>query len=60
MTKLDKAISGLVRCRCGCKYWRNLRCVDCGAEVAEYPDQLDEDAKWIAANLTIEAKKDNK
>jgi len=21
---------GLDRCACGCKYWRNDRCVDCG------------------------------
>jgi hypothetical protein len=24
------ASNGLDRCACGCKYWRNDRCIDCG------------------------------
>ena len=29
--KLNEAIEGLVKCDiCGCKYWENLVCIDCG------------------------------
>lgn len=50
---IDSAVSGLVRCDCGCKYWVNLKCVDCGASLAEYPEQLSEDRHAIAFNLKL-------
>lgn len=27
------AIEGCTRCLCGCKYWENDRCIDCGGHV---------------------------
>jgi hypothetical protein len=36
-TKMDLgnkvALEGCTRCDCGCKYWENDRCVDCGSHV---------------------------
>lgn len=29
----DDDIEGLVKCYCGCKYWENLVCIDCGEKV---------------------------
>jgi hypothetical protein len=29
----DADLEGVVRCYCGCKYWEDLRCVDCGDKV---------------------------
>lgn len=26
------ALNGVDRCECGCKYWENDQCIDCGAE----------------------------
>jgi hypothetical protein len=35
--------SGCDRCPCGCKYWENDRCIDCGGtEVVEEPDNSPE------------------
>lgn len=28
---------GIDRCACGCKYWENDRCIDCGATEPEAP-----------------------
>lgn len=35
------AQEGCDRCACGCKYWENDRCIDCGTHVAEIqrPDE---------------------
>ena len=27
------ARDGVDRCDCGCKYWENDRCIDCGASI---------------------------
>lgn len=29
------ALDGLDRCDCGCKYWKNDRCVDCNAHIGQ-------------------------
>jgi hypothetical protein len=29
-----QAREGCDRCECGCKYWENDRCIDCGAHVS--------------------------
>jgi len=30
---LNEGLQGLVRCECGCKYWENLKCIDCGGMI---------------------------
>lgn len=42
---LDFIAEGLIRCACGSKYWENTRCIDCGTDVSEYPEQLEALAK---------------
>ena len=32
MHPAEMATQGVDRCECGCKYWENDRCIDCGAE----------------------------
>ena len=34
------AREGCSRCDCGCKYWENDRCIDCGAK---YEPRFDDD-----------------
>ena len=36
-TPLDEANEGVTKCFCGCKYWENGACVDCGTEVTKIP-----------------------
>ena len=38
VTALDKADEGITRCDCGCKYWENDRCIDCGTPVTSIAD----------------------
>lgn len=33
------AREGCDRCRCGCKYWENDKCTDCGKHVTETPQE---------------------
>lgn len=39
-TLKDAHIEGWLPCDCGCKYWESLRCVSCGAPVADQGEQL--------------------
>ena len=42
---------GLDRCPCGCKYWEDDRCIDCGGTEVERPDVP---ADWPVQPLGIE------
>jgi hypothetical protein len=33
------AREGCDRCSCGCKYWENDRCIDCGTHVSQIPQE---------------------
>lgn len=59
------AVEGCTRCVCGCKYWENDRCVDCGrlAAVSEdaSPEQQEADRVYAFClsglghrNVTVE------
>ena len=32
------AREGIDRCFCGCKYWQNDQCIDCGTSIGEVTD----------------------
>jgi hypothetical protein len=36
-TPLDEANEGVTKCFCGCKYWENGICIDCGTSVTKIP-----------------------
>ena len=36
------AREGCDRCSCGCKYWENDRCIDCGTPISEVTRQCPE------------------
>jgi hypothetical protein len=48
------AQEGVDRCACGCKYWENDRCIDCGTHVSQA--RADAVLADIDARLTPEAK----
>jgi hypothetical protein len=33
------AREGADRCFCGCKYWENDRCIDCGTHITQVPQE---------------------
>jgi hypothetical protein len=35
------ATEGCSRCDCGCKYWENDRCIDCGTRHAPRHDEIE-------------------
>ena len=36
----DADIEGILMCYCGCKYWDDLRCHDCGLDILVTPELL--------------------
>lgn len=42
----QKAREGSDRCYCGCKYWEQDRCIDCGTSIEECL----RDPEWVAEN----------
>jgi len=31
----ETAVEGCDRCFCGCKYWENNKCIDCGTDIGD-------------------------
>lgn len=48
-----RAVEGCTRCGCGCKYWENDRCVDCGSNAPTHVLEPDDypivrmGARWV-------------
>ena len=46
-----KARSGCDRCNCGCKYWEQDLCIDCGMKIEDLLRPRDEELLRIARKL---------
>lgn len=42
LTTTAPAENGVDRCYCGCKYWENDRCIDCGERVTNSENRTEE------------------